>query len=99
MRSIFVEPEELERRAALMENHNDSYVQAFTQLFSAVDLMEAGWKGRDNTAFSNQIHKFEADFRQMSALCTQYSEFLRSSALAYRETQDAIASQAAHLAQ
>ena len=50
-------------------------------------------------AFSTQIRKFEADFREMSVLCTQYAEFLRNSARAYRETQDDLAVQASNLAQ
>ena len=40
---------------------------------------------------------FQTDIRQLSVLCTQYSDFLRSSAMAYRETNDELAAQAARL--
>ena len=99
MKSITVQPEEVEACAMRIDDENMHYQQTFAQLFEAVDAMKAGWQGKDNTAFSNQIRKFEGDFREMSVLCTQYSEFLKKSARAYRETQDSIASQASNLIQ
>ena len=99
MRTITVEPEQLEASASRIDDSNQNYIRAYPNLFEAVDTMKAGWQGKDNIAFSTQIAKFEGDFRQMSVLCAQYSEFLRNSARAYRETQDAIAAQAARLAQ
>ena len=44
------------------------------------------------------MSEHENDFREVAVLCASYSEFLRNSARAYRETQDAIASEASHLA-
>lgn len=99
MRSITVTPEVLEMSASKIEEENQQYQRSYSQLFDAVDVMHSAWEGKDNIAFSNQIRKFENDFRQISVLCTAYSEFLRNSARAYRETQDAIASQASSLAQ
>lgn len=97
VKRITVEPAQLELFARKMDDENDTYQRAFTQLFDSVDTMRAAWQGKDNTAFSTQIRKYESDFRQMSTLCLQYSEFLRNSARAYRETQDTIASQAQNL--
>jgi WXG100 family type VII secretion target len=99
MRSIAVEPEQLEASAARIEEHNQDYSRAYAQLFDAVDTMKAGWQGKDNTAFSTQISKFQTDFREMSVLCSQYVEFLRNSAKSYRQMQEDLASQAANLAQ
>lgn len=99
MRSITVTPEVLEMSAARIDEERQQYERSYLQLFEAVDLMRNAWQGKDNTVFSNQIRKFENDFRQITVLCTTYSEFLRNSARAYRETQDAIAMQASHLAQ
>lgn len=98
MRSIYVEPEQLESCAARMESQNQDYLRALNELFAAVDNMQAAWKGKDNTAYTNAIEKFEDDFRQISVLCTQYTEFLKSSAAAYRETQDELAEGAARIA-
>ncbi len=97
MRMITVEPERLEACAMRISDETQEYQRAFTQLFEAVDRMKSGWEGKDNTAFTNQIRKYEADFRQMCVLCTQYSEFLRNSARAYREMQDDLTSQASSL--
>ncbi len=99
MRRITVEPEQLEASASRMDDSNQNYQRIYAQLFESVDTMKAAWEGKDNTAFSTQIRKFEGDFRELSVLCTQYSEFLRNSARAYREMQDDLAGQASHLAQ
>jgi WXG100 family type VII secretion target len=99
MRTISVEPEQVEASAARMDDQNQSYQRTYAQLFEAVDTMKSGWQGKDNTAFSTRIGKFESDFREMSVLCTQYSEFLKNSARAYREMQDDLAGQAGSLAQ
>ena len=98
MRTITVEMERLEACAARIDDETQEYQRTFMLLFDAVDRMKAGWEGKDNTAFTNQIRRFEGDFRQMAVLCTQYSEFLRNSARAYREMQDDLAAQAGTLA-
>ena len=89
MRRITVEPEQLESCAARMDERNQDY--------EAVDNMSNAWKGKDNIAFTSRISRFEAEFRQLSMLCTQYSDFLKKSARAYRETQDELASRVSSL--
>ena len=99
MRRIIVEPDQLLSCADRMEQTNQDYVRSFTELFAVVDALAAGWKGKDNTAFTNRISKFNGDFKQLSLLCGQYTEFLRNSARAYKETQDELESQAGQLVQ
>lgn len=99
MRKITVEPEQLESCAARMDQKNQDYTHNYQELFNAIDAMSAAWQGKDNTAFTSQISKFQGDFRQLSLLCTQYADFLRSSARSYRDTQDELTSQAGYLAQ
>lgn len=99
MRQIKVDPQQLEACASRMDEQNQDYQRTYAALFSAVETMKSSWQGKDNMAFSNQIEKFEGDFRELSVLCSQYAEFLRSSARAYREMQNDLASQASHLAQ
>jgi len=99
MRTISVEPEQVEASAARMDDQNQAYQRTYAQLFETVNAMAASWKGADNTAFSTRIGKFESDFREMSVLCSQYSEFLKNSARAYREMQNDLAGQASSLAQ
>lgn len=94
MRSITVEPEQLEASAARIDESNQDYTRSYQNLFDAVDTMKAGWQGKDNTAFSNQISRFQTDFREMAVLCGQYAEFLRNSAKSYRAVQDDLTAQA-----
>lgn len=97
MRNITVEPQMLESCALRMDESNAAYTSDITELFRTVEEMSAFWKGTDNTAFTSRISGFEGDFRQISALCTEYAEFLRSSAKAYRQTQQELTSQAGSL--
>jgi WXG100 family type VII secretion target len=97
MRTIQVTPEELDSCAARMDDANQSYVRNFDALFSEVDAMGSAWQGKDNQAFVSQISSFRNDFRQISMLCTEYSDFLRNSSRSYRSTQDELAAQAARL--
>ena len=97
VKRITVEPAQLELFARKMDDENDTYQRAFTQLFDSVDTMRAAWQGKDNTAFTDQIKTFEDDLRQISIIMRQYADFLRNSARAYRETQDEIYAQANRL--
>ncbi len=97
MRIIHVSPDELLSAAARLDESNQEYQRVFHQLFEAVEVMKGGWEGKDNITFTNQIMRLESDFRDMSVLCSQYSEFLKSSARSYRDIQDDLASQASAL--
>ena len=92
-----VEPERLEALAAKIEEANREYDRSYQAIYIQVDKMSASWKGKDNTAFTNQIKAFEDDLRQISIIMRQYADFLRNSARAYRETQDEIYARAARL--
>ena len=97
MRRITVEPEQLESCALRMEEMNQDYMDCSRRLYEAVDAMAVVWQGKYSRAFTDRIFGFQTDIRQLSVLCTQYSDFLRSSAMAYRETNDELAAQAARL--
>lgn len=94
MRHIMVEPAVLENSAALMEQLNAEYHQTVSLLYEDVDLLSQSWQGKDNLAFTSQIKGFDQELRQIYALCSQYIEFLRTSARAYRDTQNELVSQA-----
>ncbi len=98
MRRITVDPALLEACAARMEDSNTNYLRSSSELFAAVDEMSAAWQGKDNTAFTTEISKFASEIRNLSILCTQYADFLKGSASAYRQTQDDLAVQAGSLA-
>ena len=97
MRHITVEPAVLENSAMMMEQLNAEYHQMVSALFEGVDLLSQSWQGKDNLAFTSQIKGFDQDMRQIYALCTQYIEFLRTSARAYRGTQNELVSQVSSL--
>ena len=97
MRRITVEPEQLELVAGRMEEENDMYIRQFQQLFNLIDVMSASWEGSDRTAFTTQVSAYQDDCRQLSFLCSLYIDFLRSSAMAYRDIQDELTSEAMRL--
>jgi len=97
MRLIRVEPERLDQAASSIEEANHEYDRTYQAIYTQVDKMSASWKGKDNTAFTNQIKAFEDDLRQISIIMRQYADFLRNSARAYRETQDELTSEANRL--
>lgn len=97
MRQIIVEPDRLDETAAKVAQADEDYERIYHSLYQQVDKMTSAWQGKDNTAFSDQIHAYEEDFRQISLIMRQYADFLHNSARAYRETQDELASQATHL--
>ena len=97
MRSIIVEPSRLEDVASRIEQSNSDYERLYRSLYGEVDKMSAAWQGKDNTMFVGQIRSYEHDFNQISIIMKQYTDFLRNSARAYRETQDELYNQASRL--
>lgn len=97
MRKIIVDPSKLEISSNKISNDAQEYQKLFTQLFEEVNILKNAWDGKDNIAFTDQIKGYEDDFKQIYILCEQYSEFLKASAKAYRETQDELASQVKRL--
>lgn len=96
-RTIMVDPAKLESAAGKMDTQAAEYERVYKQLFSEVDGMAAAWQGSDNIAFTTQIKGFEDDFQKMVSLMKEYSEFLKKSAIAYRNTQQEVISQAKKL--
>ncbi len=85
---ISVEPQALEQSATKIDEQCTAYERTYRQLYQCVDEMQAGWQGKDNLAYTTQIRGFEQDFVQMMRLMRNYAQFLRSSAQAYRTTQE-----------
>lgn len=94
---IRVTPAELRTAATKIRSQAEDYAKQYTQLFSDVDGMANAWKGKDNTAFTNQIKGFLDDFQSMKTLLEEYAAFLDKSANAYEQTQDEITSAAQRL--
>ena len=97
MRSITVEPDQLESAAANIENADSDYNRIYQAMYAEVDKMSSSWQGKDNTMFVSQIKEFEDDLRQISIIMKEYANFLRTSARAYRQAQDEIYSRASKL--
>lgn len=97
VRMIEVTPEELNKAAKLIEDYAGDYQKQYRELYSSAEEMSSLWKGKDNTAYINQIRGFEDDFDKMHKLMNDYVNFLRTSAGAYKKTQENIAGDAAKL--
>ena len=95
MQKIYVDPSQLDSAASRIESQNQEYERIYNSLYSEVDKMSANWQGKDNLEFTNRVMAFKGDFRQISM--SQYAQFLRNSARAYRETQDELYSSASRL--
>lgn len=89
-RSITVEPGKLDTASQKMDSVSADYERLYKQLKSEVDGMGAAWQGQDNREFVQKIQDFQTDFEQMFKLMKEYSEFLRTSAKHYKDTQDSI---------
>ena len=96
--TILVTPEVLESTAASIEGLANEYKAQYTELYSQTDALASTWNGKDNEAFKNQIDGFKDDLERMYNLMNRYAEYLRATAKAYRETQEAITTRARALA-
>lgn len=93
-RVIEVTPEDLRNAATKIENLAGEYKTQYDTLYKETSSMASTWAGKDNQAYTDQIAGFKDDFEKMYSLMNQYVEFLRSSAKAYQDTQDAIVTEA-----
>ena len=96
-RNIEVTPEQLESTAGRIEGLAAEYKTQYDLLYSETNAMASTWSGKDNLAFTDQIAGFKNDFEAMYTLMNQYADFLKKSAKAYRETQDAVTAEARKL--
>lgn len=96
-RIIQVTPEQLETSAGKIEGLAGDYKTQYDQLYNETGAMASTWNGKDNMAFIDQIAGFKDDFEKMHTLMMNYADFLKKSAKAYRETQQAIMDQARKL--
>ena len=94
---IMVTPEMLESTASSIEGLANEYKAQYNELYSTTGNLASTWSGADNVAFVNQIEGFKDDLEKMYSLMNRYAEYLRTTAKAYRETQEAVVKQAKSL--
>ncbi|MBQ7295940.1 MAG: WXG100 family type VII secretion target [Clostridia bacterium] len=96
-RKIAVTPEQLTSASEKIDSLAADYQKVYMKLYTEIENMKSAWDGADNVAFSTQVQGFEDDFQLMYKLMLEYSEFLKTSAQMYTQTQDDIISQASKL--
>lgn len=96
-RKITVTPEQLTSASEKIDSLAADYQKVYMKLYTEIENMKSAWDGADNVAFTTQVQGFEDDFQLMYKLMLEYSEFLKTSAQMYTQTQDDIISQAAKL--
>lgn len=96
--NIKVTPADLETAATNIENAAKDYESLYNSLYGKTDALASTWQGEDNKAFVNRIADFKPDLQKMKQLMDSYADFLRKAAKSYRDTQDAVTSQARGLA-
>ena len=80
-----VELTELTGTATAIEGKAREYQQLYSQLYQAVDSMQAAWQGKDNLAFTAQIKGFKDDFDRMRQLLMDFAELIRYANAEYRQ--------------
>ncbi len=96
-RKITVTPEQLTSASEKIDSLAADYQKVYMKLYTEIENMKSAWDGADNVAFTTQVQGFEDDFQLMYKLMLEYSEFLKTSAQMYTQTQDDIISQASKL--
>lgn len=96
-RNIQVTPEQLDTTAGRIESMANEYKTQYDNLYNKTDALRSTWDGKDNVAYVDQIAGFKDDLKKMYDLMNRYADFLRKSAKTYRETQDAVVSEARKL--
>ncbi len=97
MKTIFVEPAVLQNSAAAVDDLKSQYQDHVSKLYQYIEVMSSSWQGSDNLAFVNQIQGYYDDFQRIGMVLSQYSDFLKRSAIAYQQTQQELASMASKL--
>ena len=97
MQQIKVSVDELLQTAQMIDSQKEEYQSLCLKLYQLVDQLSTHWEGKDNFAFINRIRYFESDLRKIALIMGQYSEFLQSSANAYRSTQEELYEEANRL--
>ena len=94
MKKIIVDPYVLETSSIKIEQLTQDFNIAVSQLYDSVDTLATTWIGKDNMAFNDQIKGFNDDFKKLHLMCLQYSDFLKTSAYAYKDTQNEVCAMA-----
>jgi len=96
-RTIEVTPEQLETAAGKIDGLAAEYKTQYDLLYSKTSAMSSTWQGKDNVAYIERIDGFKDDFERMRKLMADYADFLKKSAKAYRDAQNAITEEARKL--
>ena len=95
--TIKVTPQDLHNASAQISNLAGEYQSEYEALFREIREMQGKWDGQDNQAYTKQVGEFKDDFNNMYELMDQYSNYLKSTAKAYADTQENIKSAATTL--
>lgn len=89
MASILVTPEELQKKATLVDEEATNYYNDYQKLLGGVrDFTSTDFQGEDAKAFCAKVEGFEPEFSKMKDLMNKYAEFLRQAAQNYLDTQE-----------
>lgn len=89
MESIQVTPEELQKKATLVDDEAKSYYDEYNKLLNEVrEFTSTDYQGEDAKAFCLKVEGFEPEFGKMKELMNEYARFLREAAQNYMNTQE-----------
>ena len=97
MRYIQVDPASVIKISNNIALAQRDYRRLYNELYNQIDRLSESWQGKDNRAFINQIEGFQDNFRIISVIMSQYSDFLKNAISAYENTQNELYEQASRL--
>ena len=92
MASIKVSPEMLSNAAAKIEQQNENFLRASTQLKRAADALAATWDGQDHDEFVREQEQIDQWYKRMSEVVTTYAAGMKQAASEYQEMDNEMAS-------
>lgn len=88
MNRIRVELDVFEGMLLNLAEQCESYRETYQELMVKTDEIALYWQGKDQEAFTKQIHAFEDDFISLFNLLDGFYHYLQKSLQAYQALQD-----------
>lgn len=93
-----VTTERLESSAAIIEEKTAKYNAEWAKLYMELqNLRSSQWQGIASDTFNKKLEGYRNDFEEMSKTLLSYTEFLKSAATNYKNTEEALKDAASNL--
>ena len=91
---IKVTPELLNTHAGALDSLIGLYKGSYERIYSEKNVLQSGWQGEANQAYSRQLDGFHNDFVALETLLRQFESFIKTAASQYTTTEQDLANTA-----